>query len=223
MNLMNYSWVYGKIILERMVRMEFEKIKPIKTCCLTIGNLPTSYLESMTYLEQVMWLSKFINDQIIPALNNNTELVEQLKKSIDDIDINFENLNNRIDKILLDVNNEIEQQNMYVAEQLRIYNNAVLSMMNQFQTLITNDLNNKVDNLQSQIDDIQIGDIFAYNPTSGQLENINKVLNDIYDSVRYDAITVDEFELLDLTATEFDEKHVTAYQFDNNGKTVLTN
>ncbi len=44
---------------------------------------------------------------------------------------------------------------------------------------------------------------------------------DIYDILRNNAITVSEFEALDLTATAYDAKQITAYNFDVNGKTFL--
>lgn len=44
---------------------------------------------------------------------------------------------------------------------------------------------------------------------------------DIYDILRNNAITVTEFEGLDLTATNFDNIEITAYEFDVNGKQLL--
>lgn len=44
---------------------------------------------------------------------------------------------------------------------------------------------------------------------------------DIYDILRNNAITVTEFEDLDLTATDFDEIEITAYEFDVNGKQLI--
>ena len=92
---------------------------------------------------------------------------------------------------------------------------------NNYQIIFTNQLNNAIDDLQRQINEIELGNVVAYNPTNGKTENINKVLQDIYDSVRYDAITVNEFESLNLTATEFDDKNISAYSFDVNGKSIL--
>lgn len=36
----------------------------------TIGELPTSYLVSLTYEEQLIWLSNYLEKTILPALNN---------------------------------------------------------------------------------------------------------------------------------------------------------
>lgn len=55
----------------------------------------------------------------------------------------------------------------------------------------------------------------------GETENVSKVIMDIYDILRNNAITVTEFESLDLTATSFDNIEITAYEFDVNGKQLL--
>ena len=47
-----------------------QKLKPFTRFCMTIGNLPSSYLESMTYYEQIVWFIKFLEDTVIPTINN---------------------------------------------------------------------------------------------------------------------------------------------------------
>ena len=71
-------------------------IPPFKRFCMTIGELPTSYLESMTYYECLVWLCNYLSKTVIPAINENgaavTELQEkyvELKQYVDDY---FENL-----------------------------------------------------------------------------------------------------------------------------------
>lgn len=77
-----------------------------KMCC-TIGNLPTSYMMSMTYEEQLLWLCNYLEKTIIPALNGNAEAVEELQAQFnllksyvdnyfEDLDIQ-EEINNKLD------------------------------------------------------------------------------------------------------------------------------
>ena len=68
---------------------------------------------------------------------------------------------------------------------------------------------------------IRLGDINAYDPTTGDMNNLNQVLSNIYGALRQNALTVAEFENLDLTCTGFDVQEVTAYNFDVNGKTFV--
>lgn len=57
--------------------------------CMTIGNLPTSYKISLTYEEQLMWFCKFLQDEVIPVVNNNSQVVQELKTYVEEY---FDNL-----------------------------------------------------------------------------------------------------------------------------------
>ena len=58
-------------------------IKPqdlkFKHFCMSIGNLPSSYVESLSYYECLMWLCKYLKDTVIPTVNNNAEAVTELQ------------------------------------------------------------------------------------------------------------------------------------------------
>lgn len=79
---------------------EIKKVSPFKHFCITIGNLPTSYLESMSYYETLCWLCKYLQDTINPAVNNNAEALEELQNYVssyfDDLDVQ-EEINNKLD------------------------------------------------------------------------------------------------------------------------------
>ena len=87
-----------------------KQISPFKHLCMTIGNLPTAYVESMTYYECVTFLVKFIENQIMPAVNKNSEAITELqnlyielKKYVDDYFDNLdiqEEINTKIDEMV---------------------------------------------------------------------------------------------------------------------------
>ena len=82
-------------------------IPPFKRFCMTIGELPSSYTESMTYYESLVWLCNYIQNTLIPAINNNGEAVTELQEKYIElknyVDNYFENLdvqeeiNNKLD------------------------------------------------------------------------------------------------------------------------------
>lgn len=85
------------------------KTLPITKFCMTIGQLPTSYLMSMSYLEQVTWLCNFLEKQVIPALNQNGEAVKELQnlyellrkyvnEYFDNLDVQ-EEINNKLEEM----------------------------------------------------------------------------------------------------------------------------
>ena len=185
-------------------------------CCSTyIFSLPLAFDESLSYLEQQCRIIKKLND-VIEQVNKNTAVIDNINLNFEEIFLKLAEMQKEIEDFELEVNTNIDSRfnQMY---------NQVLSLLNDYQASFTLQLTTAVDELNDRIDRIELGDIYAYNPTTGRVENINKVLTDIYDAVRYDAISCNEFDGLELSATDFDAVEITAYNFDNNGKSILTN
>ena len=84
---------------------KLEKLSPFKHFCMTIGNLPTSYLESMSYYETILWLIKYLENTVIPTINNNTEVTEEIQSTFTQL---VEFVNNYFDN--LDVQDEINNK-----------------------------------------------------------------------------------------------------------------
>ena len=179
---------------------------------MTIGELPSSYVETMSYYEMILWFVNYIKTQVIPVINNNAEILEELKKIVDDIDVNFDELQREIDEL----DESIHQELLTLKAQLEY--TIILNV---------NTLNGRIDNevatLNDRIDDIALDDVNVLNPTNGLVENVQKVINDIWNGQRTYALTCLEYDLLKLTAEEYDAYELTAYEFDTNGKILLEN
>ena len=84
---------------------EVQYLKPFKRFCMSIGELPTSYLETMTYYEMLVWLTKYLGEQVVPTVNNNSEVVEELQNYVanyfDNLDVQDE-INNKLDEMAQD-------------------------------------------------------------------------------------------------------------------------
>ena len=61
-------------------KIEVEKVPIITKFIYTLGVLPSSYLMSMTYQEQVTWLCNYIQATLIPQINEDVEAVQELQK-----------------------------------------------------------------------------------------------------------------------------------------------
>lgn len=186
---------------------------------LSIGMIPKSYRESLTYEEQILWLQKYLNDML--------EWLKELQEAFDNIDLNFEELENEIKVLRTDLTNLSELVNTKASKEE--LNDSITSLENELRDLITTDYNilkeyvdTRDEYLQYEIDHFDIGNIQIYDPTTGLQENIQTVIDNIYDQTRTEAITAGEFDLLELTATEFDGKDITAFNFDRYGKTLLS-
>lgn len=215
---------------------EVEKLEPFKKFCMTIGEIPTTYLDSMTYTEMIMFLCDYIQNKVIPTINNNAEVTEELQKAFIElknyVDNYFEQpeinekiiriINETISPIINSLNNKIDSN----------YNelyNLIVDDYNKLSTIINNNYNlqkdyidSKVAFLQYQIDNFSVDNIRIYDPTTGLISPIETVIYNIYDNTRNNAITALEFDnVVDLTCQIFDEYEMTAFQFDNSAKTIL--
>lgn len=87
-------------------------VSPLKRICMTIGELPTSYLETMSYYEMLIWFTKFLQEKVIPTIDNNAQAVEELQQLFielqsyvnnyfDNLDVQDE-INNKLDQMLED-------------------------------------------------------------------------------------------------------------------------
>lgn len=93
---------------------EIDKLnyRPFTRFCMSIGAVPTSYLAGLTIEEQLLWFCSYLEKQVIPAVNNNAEAVEELQnlyvKLKSYVDNYFENLdvqeeiNNKLDEMASD-------------------------------------------------------------------------------------------------------------------------
>ena len=80
-------------------------LKPFKRFCITLGEIPTSYLESMTYYETLVWLCNYLNKIIEPSLKETQEIVTELQEFVlhyfDNLDVQ-EEINNKLDEMAED-------------------------------------------------------------------------------------------------------------------------
>ena len=75
--------------------------------CMSIGAVPSSYIAGLTIEEQLLWFCSYLENEVIPAVNNNAEAVTELQNLYtqlkDYVDNYFENLdvqeeiNNKLD------------------------------------------------------------------------------------------------------------------------------
>lgn len=85
-------------------------VAPFKKFCMSIGALPTSYKDSLDYYETLLWLIKYLENVVIPVVNNNGEAVTELQNLyielknyvehyFDNLDVQ-EEINNKLDNMV---------------------------------------------------------------------------------------------------------------------------
>lgn len=86
---------------------KIDLLSPFKTMLITIGQLPTAYIESMSYYEGLCYLVNYLCNNVIPAVTSNGEAVIELQNKylelVDYVEHYFDNLdvqdeiNNKLD------------------------------------------------------------------------------------------------------------------------------
>lgn len=200
----------------------------LKTIPLLSPNVPMAYGEYLTYIEQVYAIYDLTKKLI--------EITTELNTKVDNFELNFQDLQDQIDvhseeitQLYTDFNTFKNDINQTLDNRLNDIKNQLLVLLSQYQESINSSFNEYKDTVNQELTDfnntidtiIRLGDINAYDPTTGSMNNLNQVLSNIYGALRQDALTVAEFQALDLTCTGFDSQEVTAYNFDVNGKTFL--
>ena len=145
---------------------EVKSLPPFTKMCITIGALPSSYLLSLTYEEQLLWLCKYLQDVVIPTVDNNAECVEELqnlflelqqwcKDYLSDLNVQDE-INNKLDAMAEDgtlsqiINQEIFGNiNNQIAEMQEDIENNTTKIQNL--TMQTNENTGNIENLMGDI------------------------------------------------------------------------
>ncbi len=164
----------------------------------SIGEIPTSYKDSISYEEQILWLCNFIEKEILPSIEISQETVEKIEAS-------FEALENEVESKLNEFGININE--------VKVYSDAQNDLLKAILEQQIRYLNDRFDNIPDSF--------LVFNPTNGMQDSINKTLNDIYSQTRTGALTASEYDALELSATEYDSKDLTATDYDTNGKEEL--
>lgn len=84
------------------------KNAPFKHFCMSIGAIPTSYKDSLDYYETLLWLIKYLEETIIPTVNNNGEAVSELQRLYIELKDFVENYFANLD-VQQEINNKLDE------------------------------------------------------------------------------------------------------------------
>ncbi len=197
---------------------------------ISIGALPSSYEESLSFLEiveilrcKVDEICKYLQDL---SLENIDKLIdEKIDELKNYVDLQDEMLYNYIDNQIIKANNYTDVTvNNTRNEIIDLLNKKVIFLMdyvNNTNNTLKNELLAELEKIQKEIDNIIIKGISVYDPTSGLYNNIQDVIYNLYKYLRYYGIKANEFDGLNLTCQDFDNKNITARNFDLYSKNIL--
>ena len=139
-------------------------------------------------------------------------------ETVEKIEGDFETFKTEVNQTIATFKTEVLRD---FQSQMNNQYNRVIELLNQYQIVFRAYVDSQINIVNERIDEIEVGAVNVYNPLTGLVEPITKVIDDLYNQLRYNAITSSEYDGLELTATEYDGYMITADNFDLNGKTIL--
>ncbi len=170
--------------------------------------------DALTDYQLMCKIFKYLDDKIKEVDDKYGGLFETVEK----IEGDFETFKNEVNQTIETFKTEVLQD---VQTQMDSQYNRVLALLNQYQVVFRAYVDSQIDVVNRRIDEIEVGAVNVYNPLTGLVEPITKVIDDLYNQLRYNAITCSEYDGLELTASQYDGYMITADNFDLNGKTIL--
>lgn len=169
--------------------------------------------DMMTDVEYLLGILKKLNS-MIAQLNANTEFIEEYSGKIEEIEAEIASLRNEMTEFEASVNDNINARFNSISIELRSMIATALDQAKAYTDLVAQ-------GLEYEIQNIAIGQITVYDPTTGTTENLQTVIDNLYNTSREEAITATEYDGLELTATTYDGYEITAFNYDRYGKTIL--
>ena len=169
--------------------------------------------DMMTDVEYLLGILKKLNEVIL-QVNKNTEFINEYSGKIEEIEAEIEELRNQMTSFENEITAEIDAKFSAIKVELQSMIATTLSQANAYTDSVAT-------RLEQEIQDISLGQIVLYDPTTGILSPLQTVVDNLYNSTRENALTATEYDALDLTATAYDAYQLSAYDYDKSGKTLL--
>jgi hypothetical protein len=169
--------------------------------------------DMMTDVEFLLGVVKKLNE-IILQTNKNTEFIDEYSGKIEEIEREIASLRQEMTDFEIEVNNSITTQFNAIKIELQSMIATALTQANAYTDSVAATLEN-------EIQQISIGQISVFDPTSGLYSPLQNVIDNLYNSSRENALTATEYDALELSATAYDAYELTATEYDQSGKTLL--
>ena len=175
--------------------------------------ISTNYQDNLTYAEFLLGVLKKLNETIV-VVNSQQELIEGLPEQIQAMQAELAEFRAEWNQYQIDLNASVAQQ---IADFETAIRSEIAVQLAQIRAYI--DVQDEA--LRNYIDNVALGQIYVYNPATGERDNLQDVINSLFDVSRENAITATEYDGLELTATYYDGLDISAYDYDTAGKTLL--
>lgn len=200
-----------------------EELKPLVPllCC----DIPSVYSNKQSYYECLCYIGYKVNE-CIDAINGFTdaykqytdEKVAELKTYVDSLN---KDIYNHITEVEKNIRNDMDKKDAELDNKINDVQNDLIERVNRLNVLIyqlngeTRDyIDTSITKLYDYINNYVPSNMQVLNPVKGYYTSLNQALGDMYDNLRYNALTCNEFDTLNLSCTEFDNLLLSCTEFD---------
>lgn len=200
-----------------------EELKPVVPllCC----DIPSVYSNKQSYYECLCYIGYKVNE-CIDAINGFTdaykqytdEKVAELKTYVDGLN---NDIYNHITEVEKNIRDDMNKKDAELDKKIDDVQNDLIERVNRLNVLIyqlNSDtrkyIDSEVTKLYEYIKLYVPDNIKVLNPVKGYYTSLNQALGDMYDNLRYYALTCNEFDSLNLSCTEFDNLLLSCTEFD---------
>lgn len=169
--------------------------------------------DMMTDVEFLLGILKKLNE-VIAQVNSNTEFINNYSGRIEQLETEIASLRQEMTDFEAHINESIALQFAEIKVELQSMIATTLIQAKAYTDSVAA-------NLEEEIQQISIGQISVFDPTTGFYSPLQTVIDNLYNDTRTDALTASEYDALDLTATAYDGYELTAREYDVNGKSLL--
>lgn len=169
--------------------------------------------DMMTDVEYLLGILKKLNETI-KQVNSNSEFIDSYAGKIEEIEAEITTLRNEMNTFEENVSSTINNRFAQIQVELQSMIASALIQANAYTDATASIL-------REEIRQISLGQITVFDPTSGELNDLQSTLDNMYGATREEALTATEYDALDLTATAYDAYDITAFNYDRYGKTLL--
>lgn len=175
--------------------------------------ITTNYQDNLTYAEFLLGVLKKLNEMIV-EVNSHQEFIDSYSGQIEEMQRELAEFRQEWNQYQIDLNNSVEQQIASFKQEVYVQLAGQIAQLRSYIDVQDNALKDYIDN-------VALGQIMVYNPATGQEQDLQTVINSLFDVSRENAITATEYDALELTATYYDGQQISAYDYDTAGKTLL--
>lgn len=173
----------------------------------------TNWQNNVTYAEFLLGVLKKLNE-MIATVNEHSEFIDNYAGQIEEMQKELAEFKQEWLQYQIDLNANITAQ-------INAFKREVYGELTAQLTQIRSYIDVQDQALRDYIDTVALGQIYLYNPATGEQQDLQTVINSLFDVSREDALTATEYDALELTATYYDGQEISAYDYDVAGKTLL--